>query len=193
MKMTEIFTKSAFARRVGVTKARVSQWLRAKQIGPRCLVGAGRNARINVEMALEDLRLKLDPTQRLGLNGLSTNLHWEEAPTAADNLDWLDPQPEDQRRERSKALLNAVVAQDLETFGAPSTDFERRTQAARVTAEVLRLFDKTMIELAGDLVADGNERDNILKLFRMVYSDMRDVAELDVPERGARLPSRGSE
>lgn len=71
----QVVSKAAFATIVGVTKGRVSQWVRDRQIPPSALVGEGRHARINVDLARAALRGRLDPGQRLpGANGQHTNL-----------------------------------------------------------------------------------------------------------------------
>lgn len=65
-------TKSEFAEYLGVSAGRVSQMIKAGQIAPDSLAGAGRSARIIVERASADLRRNLDPSQSHGLNGMAT-------------------------------------------------------------------------------------------------------------------------
>jgi hypothetical protein len=65
----EIATKSQFATLVGVSAARVSQWIAARKICGDALVGEGRHARIRVEVARDQLRRNLSLGQRLGANG----------------------------------------------------------------------------------------------------------------------------
>ena len=62
-----IMLKSEFAARCGVTKSRVSQWLRAGQIGPEALVGAGRSAKLDAAVALAHLRERLASDERFGM------------------------------------------------------------------------------------------------------------------------------
>lgn len=57
--------KSAFAKHLGVSAARVSQWISTGLIDGEALVGAGRSARIVVEIANAQLRERLDQTRRL--------------------------------------------------------------------------------------------------------------------------------
>jgi hypothetical protein len=58
----------------GVTPARVSQWLSEGKLTGEALVGEGRTAKINIAVAFEQLKSRLDASQRYGLNGLSTRL-----------------------------------------------------------------------------------------------------------------------
>ena len=68
--MSETVTKTEFAELMGVTKGRVSQWLKASKIDGDALDGEGRNAKVNVEVAKRQLKERLDPNQKLGVNGL---------------------------------------------------------------------------------------------------------------------------
>src|SRR5271166_2768943 len=67
--MQSTATKAEFAALSGVTKGRVSQWLRTGKIDGTALVGEGRCARINIEVARRQLDARLDLSQRLGANG----------------------------------------------------------------------------------------------------------------------------
>ena len=62
-------TKAEFAELMNVTRQRVSQWLSARQIDGEALVGEGRAAQINVEIARQQLSDRLSLSQRLGANG----------------------------------------------------------------------------------------------------------------------------
>ena len=62
-------SKSQFAAMIGVSRGRVSQWLRAGKIDGAALIGEGRAARIDVDLARRQLDARLDLGQRLGANG----------------------------------------------------------------------------------------------------------------------------
>src|SRR5690242_14043346 len=66
-------SKGEFARLINVSPGRVSQYIAAKQIFGDAIVGEGRGAKINYELACEQLRLRRDPDQAIA-NGLRTNL-----------------------------------------------------------------------------------------------------------------------
>jgi DNA-binding transcriptional regulator YdaS (Cro superfamily) len=63
IEMSMVISKGAFAALVGVSGARLSQWLAAKKISGEAIVGTGYHARIAVDIALEQLRMNLDPIQ----------------------------------------------------------------------------------------------------------------------------------
>ena len=58
--LNEVVSKGDFARRCGVTRGRVSQWLREGKIGPEALDGTGCRAPIKADVALGMLRDRLD-------------------------------------------------------------------------------------------------------------------------------------
>lgn len=72
-------TKGEFARIINVSPGRVSQYIAEGKLYGAALVGEGRAARIAVDVATEQLRNKLDISQRLG-NGLDTRLAASPAP-----------------------------------------------------------------------------------------------------------------
>lgn len=74
-------TKTEFAAHLGVSAGRVSQMIKAGQIGPNSLKGEGRSARVIVEKASADLRRTLDPVQSHGLNGMATRSALAGAPS----------------------------------------------------------------------------------------------------------------
>jgi hypothetical protein len=83
-------SKSEFARRRNVVPGRVTQWISAKKIDGAALVGEGRSAQIVESVAIEQLRQRLDITQRFG-NGLDTRL----PPAAAASNQAIEAPPRD--------------------------------------------------------------------------------------------------
>ena len=69
-----VVRKSEFAEMCGVTKGRVSQWLADGQISAAAIVGTGRSAMIDSEIAHAQLKERIAVDKRFGLNGLSTNI-----------------------------------------------------------------------------------------------------------------------
>src|SRR6516225_8242330 len=73
--------KSEFARLLDITPGRVSQYIAEGKLHGPALVGEGRNAQINVEVAREQLRQRLDH-RRLGTAFASTRLGGSPAVSA---------------------------------------------------------------------------------------------------------------
>lgn len=64
-----IITKGEYAKHRGVTPGAVSQWIANRKISGAALVGVGRLARINVEVADRQLAATLDMGQQLARGG----------------------------------------------------------------------------------------------------------------------------
>jgi hypothetical protein len=71
--VSETVSKAEFAESIGVSPGRVSQYLAAGKISGEALVGSGRASRIRFEIAVAQLRERLDPSQMTG-NGRQTRL-----------------------------------------------------------------------------------------------------------------------
>lgn len=87
-----VVTKGKFADMIGVTPGRVSQYIAAGQIGPEALEGEGRNAKIRVAVAVQQLKLRRDVSQSLG-NGLGTRLDALPSPPTTGNAAPERPMP----------------------------------------------------------------------------------------------------
>jgi len=64
----QIATKSEFAAILGLSNARISQFLSTGKIHGDAIVGAGHRARINVDLAREQIRQSTDVVRSLGAN-----------------------------------------------------------------------------------------------------------------------------
>jgi hypothetical protein len=69
----QVLSKGDFAAHIGVSAGRVSQYIAAGMIGPDALDGQGRNAKVIVARAVEQIKRKRNIGQALG-NGLMTRL-----------------------------------------------------------------------------------------------------------------------
>lgn len=68
-----LMSKSEFATHLGVVPSRVTAMIASGIIGADALVGTGRKARIDVDLALEQIKRRRNVGQALG-NGLTTRL-----------------------------------------------------------------------------------------------------------------------
>jgi hypothetical protein len=152
--------KSKFAQMCNVSAGRVSQWIAEGIIGPEALVGDGQRAKINVPVALSQLRLRLDPTQRFSMNGLSTRLDDGEASPSRPGLDdeWLE------RRELAHNLISKL------RHGQEGSLASLR----RVAVEIIRVSDVALIESAHELRVNGLSENEILHAFQSDYEKVRD-------------------
>ena len=88
--------KSSFAARINVSPSRVSQYIAEGKLGPDCLEGEGRGAKVKVAAALAALKVTLDISQRMG-NGATTRLSGAAAPAGGVSLATPDVSDEIQR------------------------------------------------------------------------------------------------
>jgi hypothetical protein len=157
--------KSEFARLCRVSPGRVSQWISNETIGKDALIGEGQRALVDVHLAFEHLKERLDPSQRFSLNGLSTKLNGDATPaprkkTSQSDVDdeWL------QRREHARKLIST-----LRHGGDGSL-----TALRRVAVEIIRVSDVALIEIARELRANGLSENEILNAFQADYEKVRD-------------------
>ena len=83
-------TQAAFARRIGVSKQAVADYIKRKKIDGAALVKDGGAMRIDIEKATAQLRKRLDPDQRISGNARA-NLRppAEPAPVATGDQLWV--------------------------------------------------------------------------------------------------------
>lgn len=79
-----ILSKGEAARELNVSPGRVSQYIAEGKIYGAAIVGEGRSAKINVDLARQQLRSSLDIGQRFG-NGIATDLSDREVEVVADD------------------------------------------------------------------------------------------------------------
>jgi hypothetical protein len=63
--MKTVLSKAEFAKHVGRSRSCISGWIKAGKISANALIGDGRNARIWVQRAKDDLARSLDPAQQV--------------------------------------------------------------------------------------------------------------------------------
>jgi len=176
-------TKGEFAKLRGVTPGRVSQWIKEGKIGPDALDGIGRSARIRVSVACEQLRGSLDLSQRMGLNGLGTNL--DAGATAAEEgaaaVPPKDPTVEDRIKAETlanKQLQNRrLLAEERERAGLYMRTADAQQQMARIAGQMMKIFEGGLTDMANDLAGKfGLAQRDIQHALRTNFRDVRTAA-----------------
>lgn len=194
----QTLSKGDFAAHIGVTPGRVSQYIAAGMIGKDALEGQGRNAKVIVARAVEQIKLKRNIGQALG-NGLSTRLDLDpedqpEPPrsTPAD-ADRLTPNVDNelkQQRLEAERRRNRLAAED------EAARRGRLVDATLVRAEMTKLAQAIEDENAGMLTDFASavaaefklpQRD-VLHLLRKVRADKKAGAADRARRRAASLP-----
>jgi hypothetical protein len=175
-----IITKGEFAARLGVSAARVSQFVSEKKIHGPALVGSGRKARINVAVALAQLDKNLDISQRTGMNAKAkldagkpaasavkpspaaiaastpSGAISEPHPRGDDDDDYPGPVEEQIKRQRLEQI-SLANAKAREEASARSGRFVRaddaRREAGRISGRLLTIFDAAIVEFSNAIAA----------------------------------------
>ena len=184
-------TKGEFASLIGVSAGRVSQYLTEGKISGAALVGVGRSARIHVERAKADLRLKLDISQRLG-NGIDTRLEpdatyqvqpvsgtasrvaglQQDLPEVARNDP--DHQIKMQKLEQlQRANRNGAIAEARDR-GQLIDTLEARAELGKIATAMLQIFEGALTDLATAAASEFKvpQRDAV-HLFRKEFRQVR--------------------
>lgn len=143
----EAVRKSTFAKLRGVSPGRVSQWLAEGLISGEAIVGAGRSARIVVEIANEQLRERLDQSRRLAFA--------ESDQSSAPKADALcDPEYQSKRADREglqAELLRMRLARargELIPRGAQLAAFEAAGAAVARPWQMLPTWSEELFGVA---------------------------------------------
>lgn len=150
----DITSKSGFAKLVGVSAPRVSQWLREGKISGDALVGSGHRARIRVAVAKEQLRRNLDPVQHLGAAGRAQlDGKGTDAPSAAEFTVEAEIKA---ARLQQLALSNAKAAAEAAAqSGRYVLAVDARQELGRVAARLMSTFEASFTEFANAIMASS--------------------------------------
>lgn len=197
--MTVAVTKGEFARIIGVSPGRVSQYLTEGKISAAALEGSGRSAKIKVEQARADLRLTLDVSQRLG-NGIDTRLDSDEqAPTVAvptsepitvpaEIIRGPDHEIKLQKLEQLRRANRAGAIAEAKNSGLLMETAEARAQMSRIAAAMLDVFEGGLNDMASAIAAQFElpQRD-VKHLMKAEFRKVRESAARKMKEKAVEL------
>lgn len=193
----QVLSKGDFAREVGVSPGRVSQWIAEGKIGPDALDGEGRSAKIIVDRALEQIKARRDVGQSLG-NGIGTRV-FGAAGTATDQPTSTAPplrtddvayqiQLERLKSERRKNERDAVEEATRRGKLVPADDV--RAQMARLARQVDEVNAAMLVDFASAIAGKFSlpQRD-VLHLLREVRNEKKGVAAQVAKEQSEDVPA----
>lgn len=205
-----IESKSAFAARINVSPSRVSQYIAEGKLGPACLEGEGRSAKVKVAAALAALKATLDLSQRMG-NGATTRLSGAAVPPAGMPLATPDVSDEIQReklreiqmrnedRERERAIAagqyvhvshHRAAVTDVVRVVLNALDAEVPSLAARLTASLEVDGRRVRHELAGGM---RSVREAVAVRLTAMASDAPQLVSDPAAAEGDRAEGEGEE
>lgn len=168
---TAVVSKGDFARLIGVSPGRVSQYISEGKIKPDALDGDGVRAKVIVEVAMAQLRASLDIGQRLG-NGIATRLDAApETPPVQGQMQLAAPTlPTPGKSFEDRLKAEKLAEMEMRNRKAREEERERRGQYTR-TDDVR--------------VALGQVANGMLNVFEGALSDfaLAVAAKFEVPQR----------
>lgn len=156
--MTTLMTSADFARAVGVTRGRVSQWKSEGKISEAALVQDGERVMIDAERACQDLGRTLDLSQMTG-NGLRTRLDIDppagaesERPAPAESAEQrLADRFQAEKLREIEFRNRAAAKREAEEAGLYVRATHHRQAVAKVTTLILRELETAVPEMASAL------------------------------------------
>ncbi|MBD8556895.1 hypothetical protein IFT84_20510 [Rhizobium sp. CFBP 8762] len=198
-------SKGEFAAMIGVSPGRISQYLSEGKISTSALSGSGRNAKIIVDRAKQDLRITLDVSQRLG-NGIDTRLdderplpgsaplfsqHNPPPPSSQDDHmpRGIDYQIKQQKLEQARRANRNAAIEDAQARGQLTNTDEMRNGMARVASAMMEIFEGGLTDMSMAIAAEWKlpQRD-VKHLMRREFRKVRETAEKQMTLKAIALP-----
>lgn len=185
-----VVTKGEFARMVQVSPGRVSQWIAEGKIGPDALQGEGRAAKIIVDRAMAQVRLRRDPGQSLG-NGLGTRLFEEPeqagvrderrarevAPPLIDRGDDIALQIQQERLESERRKNRLASIDEAVKLGKLVPADDVRAEMTRLARQVDDENAAMLADFASAIAGQfGVQQRDVLHLLRQVRAEKKAAA-----------------
>lgn len=183
-------SKKHFASLKNVTPARVSQWIAEGKIGRNALVGEGMRARINVELATEQLKGRLDWNQRIANS--HAKLDEMPAPVAptAGSASALDEQFKRERLEGLQRENRKRAEEEAARSGRFVDSQAARAEMAKIASDVVVIIDGALPEIARAIAAKFalSQRD-VLHLLRTEFRNVRQRAASSLRAGALEVPA----
>ncbi len=200
----EILAKGKFAEKIGLSAGRISQYIASGQISTGALVGEGRAAKINVELAMADLESSLDLSQRLG-NGANTKIN--PTPLKSSSKVFVEqPQlPVDkgdqplrqfttqelysqEKLKTARANNRRLKEQELERRGMYTLTSTVEQAIAQNVNLMVRTFEGGLVEMANDLAEKfGLPNRDVIHALKKSFHMFRDNSSNAAKERAASV------
>lgn len=192
--MLNTVTKGDFARLVNLSPGRVSQLISEGKISD-CLVGEGRNQRIDAGKAIEKLKLRRDPGQALG-NGAKTTLQpaspavvlQPETP-AVTEADDISLKLQRAKLEEAEFRNRKLREEERARAGIYVLAEDVKAETAQLASRLLQLFENGLMDLATELASTFKlpQRD-VLHLLKTKIRDVRTNVSAEIAAEAASLP-----
>jgi len=187
--MGEIVSKGRFAELLNVSPGRVSQWLSEGKVTGDAIVGAGRFAKIDVDLARAQLGETLDVDQRHSGNGLKTNLAitGEAAPVA----NTLERQLLEERLLKARRENVRDATEQASANGELCATADARSATVKEVSRMVARVEGALPEFAAAIAAKFKlpQRD-VLHELKAKWRQVRTDAAIEARERAEPLPEK---
>lgn len=193
--MLNTVTKAEFARLVNLSPGRVSQMISEGKISD-CLVGTGRDARIDADKAIEKLKLRRDPGQALG-NGAKAKLQAaapapeaKPEPPAVAESDEISLKLQRAKLEEAEFRTRKLREEERARAGLYVLAEDVKAETAKLATRLLQLFESGLSDVATDIAAAFKvpQRD-VLHLLKKKFRDVRTNVSAEIAQEAADLPA----
>jgi len=178
-----LLTKGEFAKEINVSAPRVSQYINDGKIYGKAIVGEGRRAQINLEVARDQLKNTLDLSQSMG-NGLKNQVNAASVDLSNYKSDLSGVSTRNSQERRAKALadqeeikLKRMKEQDALDSGKYMLAAEARNLVPQAIHTVFLTVDEFIRSAATDLASDHSlDRKAIEVTLREKWRETRTTA-----------------
>lgn len=207
-------SKGEFAAHIGVSPGRISQYIAEGQIGGDAIEGVGRYAKIRPEVAKQQLRRFLDPSQRFGANGaaalggdqasakavpdqLSLSAERREPERKAEpaptlplpSTDAMQDELAQLRLRRERIATEKAEREEMLEIGRYMLAEVARREMGRVAAEAFKVMEMGIGEMAKVMAAQfGIPQHDVQHALLKTFRSVRAKAAEDFRKRQADLP-----
>lgn len=193
----DVVTKGRFAELIGVSAGRVTQMISEGKISGEAMVGEGRNAKIRVDVARQQIRERTDLGQALG-NGFETRVR-EEAPAPAapaaptapvsPRTNSFDDQFRQQKLEQIQRQNRREAEADLARRGTYVRADETKAAMTKMAVQLLTVFEGSLVDLATAIAGKFSlsQRD-VVHLLRTEFREVRAKASAKLKEQAMTMP-----
>lgn len=189
----QIVSKGDFAKLCNVSPGRVTQWITEGKISGEAIVGEGRSAKINAEIARQQVGLRRDIGQATG-NGLKTRIKPGSAkrddPAKQDLTDEINEEIRRQKLESMRRANRREAEEELARQGRYVEAASARREMARIAEELVRVFEGALPEFATAIAGEFKiEQRDVLHLLRDQFRKVRSKAAGKAKQAAAEKPS----
>jgi hypothetical protein len=182
----KLVTKGEFARLINVSAPRISQLISEGKLAD-CLVGEGREARIDADKAREKLKLRLDTSQRLGNGGKTELGSSPSAPTGEGDV--LDLAFKRAKLEKAEAENRESRERESARRGLYVLASDAKAEASKMTTTILQRIEGGLAGMAQEIAAEHKlpARD-VVHVIRKKFRDIRAQIARELAQEAGALP-----